>query len=73
MQVEYGKLCADEILSSVESYLSGKYIPPDADVPAAEMSSLQTRELSGGAKVEQLFRFDLSDTVELHLSALSGY
>ena len=42
-------------LSALE--ISGMYVPPDADVPAAETSSIQTRVLDDGSKVEELFQF----------------
>ena len=40
-------------LSALE--ISGMYVPPDADVSAAQTSSLQTREISNGINVEELF------------------
>ena len=52
--------------------LSGTYIPPDADVEDAETSSLQTRELDNGSTVEEMFNFHLSDTVDVHISDLTG-
>ena len=42
-------------LSALE--ISGMYVPPDTDVPAAETSSIQTRVLDDGSKVEELFQF----------------
>ena len=42
-------------LSALE--ISGMYVPPDADVQEAQTSSLQTRVLDNGSKVEQLFQF----------------
>ena len=42
-------------LSALE--ISGMYVPPDADVPVAETSSIQTRVLDDGSKVEELFQF----------------
>ena len=42
-------------LSALE--ISGMYVPPDADVQEAQTSSLQTRVLDNGSKVEELFQF----------------
>ena len=42
-------------LSALE--ISGMYIPPDADVLESQTSSLQTRVLDNGSKVEELFQF----------------
>lgn len=51
--------------------LSGDtYVPPDADAEDAQTSSLQTRELENGAKVEEMFNFHLSDTVDVRISDL---
>ena len=37
------------------------------------MSSLQTRELSNGSNVEELFQFHLSDTIDVRISDLNDY
>ena len=50
----------------------GMYVP-DADVEDAQTSSLQTRELDNGSKVEELFQFHLSDTIDISLDSLSAY
>ena len=57
-------------LSSLE--ISGMYIPPDADVAESQTSSLQTRELEGGTKVEELYNFHVPDTTEVQLSDLAN-
>ena len=46
------------------------YVPPDADVPEAETSSLQTRELDNGTNVEELFKFHDPETVDLKVEDL---
>ena len=53
-------------LSALE--ISGMYIPPDADVLESQTSSLQTRVLDNGSKVEELFNFHVPDTTEVQLS-----
>lgn len=46
------------IAQIVEKEISGKGgVPPDADVPAANISSVQTYEAGGGGKVLELFQF----------------
>lgn len=60
-------------LSTITESLSGKYIPPDADVQEAQTSSLQTRELDNGTKVEEMFNFHVSDTIDIDLDNLSSY
>lgn len=55
-------------LSSLE--ISGMYVPPDADVQEAQTSSIQTRELDNGSKVEQLFQFNQPETVDVRISDL---
>ena len=57
-------------LSSLE--ISGMYIPPDADVAESQTSSLQTRELQDGTKVEELYNFHVPDTTEVQLSDLAN-
>ena len=57
-------------LSSLE--ISGMYVPPDADVAESQTSSLQTRELDDGTKVEELYNFHVPDTTEVQLSDLSS-
>ena len=57
-------------LSSLE--ISGMYVPPDADVIESQTSSLQTRELDDGTKVEELYNFHVPDTTEVQLSDLSS-
>ena len=57
-------------LSSLE--ISGMYVPPDADVIESQTSSLQTRELQDGTKVEELYNFHLPDTKEVQLSDLAN-
>lgn len=42
-------------LSALE--ISGMYVPPDADVLESQTSSIQTRVLDDGSKVEELFQF----------------
>lgn len=56
-------------LSSLSS-LSGENNQPDADVPDAQTSSLQTRQLYNGSKVEELFNFHSPETVDIRLSDL---
>ena len=55
-------------LSSLE--ISGMYVPPDADMAESQTSSLQTRELEDGTKVEELYNFHVPDTTEVQLSDL---
>ena len=57
-------------LSALE--ISGMYIPPDADVLESQTSSLQTRVLDNGSKVEELFNFHVPDTTEVQLSDLAN-
>ena len=57
-------------LSSLE--ISGMYVPPDADVLESQTSSLQTRVLDNGSKVEELFNFHVPDTTEVQLSDLAN-
>ena len=63
------------IVQIVEKELSGKGgIPPDADVPAAELSSIQTYEIDGGSKVLELFQFhDPNNVQTVYLSAQNRY
>ena len=63
------------ITQIVEKELSGKGgIPPDADVPAANISSIQTYEITGGSKVLELFQFhDTSNVQTVYLSAQNRY
>ena len=57
-------------LSALE--ISGMYVPPDADVLESQTSSLQTRELDDGTKVEELYNFHVPDTTEVQLSDLAN-
>ena len=57
-------------LSSLE--ISGMYVPPDADVAESQTSSLQTRELDNGTKVEELYNFHVPATTEVQLSDLAN-
>ena len=57
-------------LSSLE--LSGGNLP-DADVPAAGLSSIQTRTLDGGSKVLELYNFHDPAVETVYLSAQSRY
>ena len=57
-------------LSSLE--ISGMYVPPDADVAESQTSSLQTRELDNGTKVEELYNFHVPNTTEVQLSDLTN-
>lgn len=62
------------ITQIVEKELSGKGgIPPDADVPAANLSSIQTRELTGGSKVLELYQFETPNIETVYLSAQNRY
>ena len=55
-------------LSALE--ISGMYVPQDADVLESQTSSLQTRVLDNGSKVEELFQFHQPDTVDVRISDL---
>ena len=55
-------------LSALE--ISGMYVPPDADVLESQTSSIQTRVLDNGSKVEQLFQFHVPETVDVRISDL---
>ena len=55
-------------LSAIE--ISGMYVPPDADVQEAQTSSIQTRVLDNGSKVEELFQFNQPETVDVRISDL---
>ena len=48
------------------------YVPPDADVLESQTSSLQTRVLDNGSKVEELFNFHVPNTTEVQLSDLAN-
>lgn len=59
--------------SDLSAALKTNGVPVDADVADAQTSSLQTRELGNGTKVEEMFNFHLSDTVDISLDNLSAY
>ena len=58
-------------LSSLE--LSGCGNPPDTDVPASGTKSIETRTLTGGEKVIQLYDFDDGQAENVYLSAQGHY
>lgn len=58
-------------LSSLEQLLGGNL--PDADVPAAGLSSIQTMTLDDGSKVLELYNFHDPDVETVYLSAQSRY
>ena len=57
--VEYLALSALDGLSSLSS------ATPDADVPAAGLSSIQTRKLNDDTEVLQLYKFDDDDSKDM--------
>ena len=59
---------------SLSAISGGDGAPGDADTPPAGLSSIQTRTLTGGEKVLQLYKFDDEEYVEDDIGDnLSGY
>lgn len=64
-------LPVSSMISAVSSLISANV--PDADVPAAGLSSIQTRTLDGGSKVLELYNFHDPAVETVYLSAQSRY
>lgn len=58
---------------SLSAISGGGGAPGDADTTTAGLSSIQTRTLTGGEEVLQLYKFDDSETETVYLSAQERY